>query len=78
MVVFYSLTEAGQLIENPKTDIADVRIELLSTFPAVSGVTAIREGRYHPISSISGQPGPSSVRAVEQLARVLHPERFAQ
>lgn len=78
IVVFYSLTEAGQVVDNPRADIAQARIDLLSTFPAVADVTAVVEGRFHPISSVTGQPGPSSVRAVEELARLLHPERFAQ
>lgn len=78
IVVFYLLTEAGQIVANPHADIAQARIDLLSTFPAVADVTAVLEGRFHPVSSVTGQPGPSSVRAVEDLARLLHPERFAQ
>ncbi|MDD7972719.1 ABC transporter substrate-binding protein [Roseinatronobacter alkalisoli] len=78
IVVFYSLTEAGQVVADPRADIAGARIELLSSFPAMADVTAVREGRFHPVSSATGQPGPSSVRAVEELARLLHPERFAQ
>lgn len=78
IVVFYSLTEAGQIVADPRADIAQARIDLLSTFPAVADVTAVREARFHPVSSVTGQPGPSSVRAVEDLARALHPERFAQ
>lgn len=78
IVVFYSLTEAGQVVADPRADIAQARIDLLSSFPAVADVTAVVEGRFHPISSVTGQPGPSSVRAVEDLARLLHPDRFAQ
>ena len=76
IVVFYSLTEAGQLVANPDSEIAGARIELLSSAAILADVTAVREGRFTPLSSLQGQPGPSSVDAVERLARVFHPDRF--
>ena len=77
IVVFYSGTDAGQVVANPEADIAAARIELLRAAEVVADVTAIREDRFMPVSSVIGQPGPSSVDAVERLARALHPERFA-
>ncbi|TVR09194.1 MAG: ABC transporter substrate-binding protein [Salinarimonadaceae bacterium] len=78
IVVFYSGTEAGQVVADPEQDIAGARIELLRATPIVSGVTAIRENRFVSVSSVIGQPGPSSVDAVELLARAFHPDRFAR
>lgn len=78
VVVFYSLTEAGQLVADPSSEIAGARVALLREIPIMAGVTAVRESRFTPLSSVFGQPGPSSVDAVEMLARVFHPARFAQ
>jgi len=78
IVVFYSLTEAGQLVADPSSEIAGARVELLQNMPIVADVTAVRDGRFTPLSSVMGQPGPSSVDAVEMLARVFHPDRFGE
>lgn len=78
IVVFYSGTESGMAVDDPETDIAAPRIALLRDTDIISDVPAITEDRFVAISSVIGQPGPSSVDAVEKLARAFHPDRFAQ
>jgi iron complex transport system substrate-binding protein len=43
-------------------------------FPSL---TAVKTGRVHPFQSFEAlRPGPRLARALEELARLLHPERF--
>lgn len=78
IVVFYSGTQSGMTADNPEADIAAPRIAVLRGTGIVADVTAIAEEHFVTISSVIGQPGPSSVDAVEKLARAFHPDRFAE
>lgn len=77
IVVFYSGTESGQVVEDPDTQLGQGRVEMLKANPTIADLPAIKEGRFILINSVQGQPGPSSVDAVERMARVFHPEAFA-
>jgi iron complex transport system substrate-binding protein len=51
--------------------------EILSGIPAWSGVPAVRTGRIHVVGSFLERPGPGVIRGIEEIARLLHPDRFA-
>ena len=51
--------------------------EILSGIPAWSGVPAVRTGRIHVVSAFLERPGPGVIRGIEEIARLLHPDRFA-
>jgi iron complex transport system substrate-binding protein len=78
IVVFYSGTESGQVVEDPATRLGQGRIDMLNENPIIGNVPAILGQKFVMIDSVQGQPGPSSVEAVERLARVFHPDAFAQ
>ncbi|MBR9762913.1 MAG: ABC transporter substrate-binding protein [Rhodobacteraceae bacterium] len=78
IVVFYSGTASGQVVEDPATALGQARIAVLEATPVIAGVPAVARGNYVPISSVIGQPGPSSVTALEVLARAFHPGAFAE
>lgn len=46
--------------------------------PALKGVRAIREQRFVPLTYLQVTPSVENAEAVEQIARALHPELFAQ
>jgi iron complex transport system substrate-binding protein len=48
----------------------------LASDPAWSGVPAVRSGSIHVVSDAIERPGPGVVRAIEEVARILHPEAF--
>jgi iron complex transport system substrate-binding protein len=50
--------------------------ERLPREPAWSDVPAVRAGRIHVVGAVIEQPGPSVVRGIEEVARLLHPDRF--
>ena len=51
--------------------------EILAGIPAWSGVPAVRTGRIYVVSSFLERPGPGVIRGIEEIARLLHPDRFA-
>ena len=53
-------------------------VEKLATLPGWKIVHAIRDRRYAVISEAVNRPAPRIVSAIEQLARQLHPEAFAE
>lgn len=74
--VFYSGTASGKVVDNPTKDLGDVRISILKSNPTIAETTAVKQGNFVTIDSVMGQPGPSSVRALERLAKAFHPEAF--
>lgn len=74
--VFYSGTASGKVVENPTRDLGAVRIEVLKSNPIIAETTAVKQNHFVTIDSVIGQPGPSSVRALERLAKAFHPEAF--
>ena len=76
IVVFYSGTSSGQVIENPEVNLGQARIATLEANPVIANVPAVERDAYTPIVSVIGQPGPSSVDALEKLARAFHPDAF--
>jgi iron complex transport system substrate-binding protein len=76
IVVFYSGTSSGQVVENPEVNLGQARIATLEANPIIASVPAVVNDAYTPIVSVIGQPGPSSVDALEILARAFHPEAF--
>ncbi len=78
IVVFYSGTAGGQVVEDPDTELGEARIETLKAVPVIADMPAILNERFILINSVQGQPGPSTVDAVERLAKAFHPEAFAE
>lgn len=76
IVVFYSGTASGQIVENPEVNLGQARIATLEANPIIAGVPAVENDAYTLVVSVIGQPGPSSVDALEKIARDLHPEAF--
>jgi len=73
IVVFYSGTSSGQVVENPEVNLGQARVATLEANPIIAGVPAVENDAYTLIVSVIGQPGPSSVDALEKLARAFHP-----
>ncbi|MFC5584989.1 ABC transporter substrate-binding protein [Nitratireductor kimnyeongensis] len=78
IVVYYSGTAGGQVVGDPAGELGKGRIEILKTNPSVKGVPGIAGERFVTIDSVWGQPGPSSIDAVEKLARAFHPGRMGE
>lgn len=78
IVVFYSGTASGQVVADPDKELGQARIETLKSIPAIADVPAIANNRFILINSVQGQPGPSTVDAVEAMARAFHPQAFGQ
>ncbi len=78
IVVFYSGTSSGKIVEDPGSNIGKARIATLKANPVIAGVPAVKQGHFVLIPSVIGQPGPSSADALEKLARAFHPEAFAE
>lgn len=78
VVVYYSGTEAGQVVKDPATQLGQGRIAILKNQPAIREVPAIKNQKFVLLDSVSAQPGPSNIDAVEKLARAFHPEAFAR
>ena len=57
---------------------ASREVEKLATLPAWKIVRAVRDHRYAVISDAVNRPAPRIVSAIEELARQLHPEAFAE
>ncbi|WP_375573187.1 ABC transporter substrate-binding protein [Ahrensia marina] len=76
IVVFYSGTSSGQVVENPEVNLGQARVATLEANPIIAGVPAVENDAYTLIVSVNGQPGPSSVDALERLAHAFHPEAF--
>ncbi|NDV01103.1 ABC transporter substrate-binding protein [Pseudoroseicyclus tamaricis] len=76
IVVFYSGTESGQVVDDPSNNIGQARVDVLMSQPIIAGVPAVENENFITISSVIGQPGPSSVTALQELARAFHPEAF--
>ena len=53
-------------------------VEKLATLPGWKIVHAVRDRRYAVISDAVNRPGPRIASAIEELARQLHPEAFAE
>jgi len=78
IVVFYSGTASGQLVEDPDTELGQARVDTLKATPAIANVPAIVNDRFILINSVQGQPGPSTLDAVEAFAKAFHPDAFAE
>ncbi|AEQ50127.1 ABC transporter substrate-binding protein [Pelagibacterium halotolerans] len=78
IVVFYSGTASGQIVEDPDTELGQARIDTLKATPAIAEVPAVLNERFILIDSVKGQPGPSTLDAVEAMARAFHPDAFAE
>ncbi|HEV2195390.1 MAG TPA: helical backbone metal receptor [Candidatus Acidoferrum sp.] len=57
---------------------ASREVEKLATLPGWKIIHAVRDRRYAVISDAVNRPAPRIVAAIEDLARQLHPEAFAQ
>jgi iron complex transport system substrate-binding protein len=60
------------------SDSASPTVELLATLPGWSIVDAVNKRRFAVISDAVNRPAPRIVSAVEDLARQLHPDAFAE
>jgi iron complex transport system substrate-binding protein len=78
IVVFYSGTASGQIVEDPDTELGQARIDTLKATPAIADVPAVVNDRFILIDSVVGQPGPSTIDAVETMARAFHPDAFGE
>lgn len=78
IVVFYSGTAGGQAVADPDKELGQTRIDILKATPAIANVPAVLNNRFILVNSVQGQPGPSTVDAVESMARAFHPEAFGQ
>lgn len=78
IVVFYSGTASGQVVADPDVELGQARIDILKANPVIADVPAIVNDRFILINSVQGQPGPSTVDAVESMARAFHPEAFVE
>lgn len=78
IVVFYSGTASGQVVADPDVELGQARVDILKSNPVIAEVPAIVNDRFILISSVHGQPGPSTVDAVESMAEAFHPEAFAE
>ncbi|WP_404933973.1 ABC transporter substrate-binding protein [Nitratireductor sp. ac15] len=76
IVVYYSGTAGGQVVGDPAGELGEGRIEILKANPTIREVPGIARERFVTIDSVWGQPGPSSIDAVEKLARAFHPDRM--
>ncbi len=76
IVVYYSGTAGGQVVGDPAGELGQARIEILKANPTVENVLGIAGEKFVTIDSVWGQPGPSSIDAVEKLARAFHPDRI--
>nr|WP_321981896.1 ABC transporter substrate-binding protein [uncultured Cohaesibacter sp.] len=74
--IFYSGTASGKVVDNPTKDLGDVRISILKSNPTIAETTAVKQDNFVTIDSVMGQPGPSSVHALERLAKAFHPDAF--
>lgn len=57
---------------------ASREVEKLATLPGWKIIHAVRDRHYAVISDAVNRPAPRIVSAIEQLARQLHPEAFAE
>lgn len=78
IVVFYSGTAGGQAVADPDKELGQARIDILKATPAIANVPAVLNDRFILVNSVQGQPGPSTLDAVESMARAFHPEAFGQ
>ena len=78
IVVFYSGTASGQVVADPDTELGQARIDMLKSIPTIAEVPAIVNERFILVNSVQGQPGPSTLDAVERMAKAFHPEAFAE
>lgn len=76
IVVYYSGTAGGQVVGDPAGELGQARIEILKANPTVENVPGISGEKFVTIDSVWGQPGPSSIDAVEKLAKAFHPDRM--
>lgn len=78
IVVFYSGTAGGQVVADPGNELGQARIQTLKANPTIANVPAIINGRFILIDSVQGQPGPSTVEAVEKMAAFFHPQAIGE
>jgi iron complex transport system substrate-binding protein len=78
IVVYYSGTDAGRVVQDPATKLGQSRIAILNANPTIKGVPAIRNQKFVLLDSVWAQPGPSNTDAVEKLAKAFHPKAFAK
>src|SRR5690606_24996539 len=65
IVVFYSGTEAGELVADPDAQLGQGRVDMLNANPTIANVPDIVAQNFVLVSSEQGQPGPSSIDALE-------------
>jgi iron complex transport system substrate-binding protein len=78
IVVFYSGTAGGQAVADPDKELGQARVDILKATPAIANVPAVLNNRFILVNSVQGQPGPSTLDAVEAMARAFHPQAFGQ
>ncbi|HWU17866.1 MAG TPA: ABC transporter substrate-binding protein [Devosia sp.] len=78
IVVFYSGTAGGQAVADPDKELGQARVDILKATPAIANVPAVLNDRFILVNSVQGQPGPSTLDAVEAMARAFHPQAFGQ
>ena len=78
IVVFYSGTAGGQIVADPDKELGQARVDILRATPAIAQVPAILNNRFILINSVQGQPGPSTLDAVEAFAKAFHPAAFKE
>lgn len=78
IVVFYSGTASGQVVADPDVELGQARVDALKATPSIANVPAILNDRFILIDSVKGQPGPSTIDAVELFAKTFHPEAFSE
>ena len=78
IVVFYSGTAGGQAVADPDKELGQARVDILKATPAIANVPAVLNNRFILVNSVQGQPGPSTLDAVEAMARAFHPQAFDQ
>lgn len=67
------------VILGPDTHAEKLTPSAIAGRPGWDGIRAVREGRIHLIQGdIVSRPGPRLVDALEEIARLLHPDRFPE
>ena len=80
---FPQLTAEAVIARNPQVifladaSSAGQSLETLRKRPGWASIAAVKDGRVHPIDpDIGNRPGPRIVLALEEMGRLLYPERF--
>ncbi len=81
---FPQLTSEAVIASDPEVILlADAEFgasaESVASRPGWSGITAVIDGRVHPVDpDLGNRPGPRIALAIEEMARLLYPDRFPE